>query len=112
MSDYRVTLEAKLLVRFTDPEGAEEAFIHSDWKKTFYTFYDLEDLVRHLSYAFMRTPDDWNSELKCFSKFIEGFDLFLNIGETYSSIYCVDGEPYEITIEQEQELEVDGVDEV
>lgn len=112
MSDYRVTLEAKLLVKFTNPETAEKIFIDGDWKETFYTLYDLEDLVRHLSYAFMRTPDEWNSELKLFVKFIEGFDLFVLRGETYSSIYCVDGEPYEITIEQEQELEVDWVDEI
>lgn len=74
------TLEQEMKVEFTDPEKAKAFFIDGDWKKSFYTFDDLEELASFLmlnAREKLVVGDHWREgeELKSGAD-IEGFPYF------------------------------------
>jgi hypothetical protein len=110
MKNFKCSLEAIVMVRFSDPDKAKAVFIDSDWKESFYAFHDLKDVAEHLSYAIMNNTDGWSLDKKRFFRFIEGFGEFYREGDVYKG-GCLDGDAGEIFIEQEQGLEVTQVEE-
>jgi hypothetical protein len=74
------TLEQEMKVEFTEPEKAKAFFIDGDWKNSFYTFKNLEDLAESLM---LNTKDKllfrehWHEdkEIKSGAK-VEGFPVF------------------------------------
>ena len=52
MTKFSSNLEIIIDVDFKEPDKAESIFIDSDWKDTFFRFFDLEDIADHLSLNF------------------------------------------------------------
>lgn len=108
MKKFKATLEQEVTVTFTNPEGVISEFIDSNWRETFYTLDDLEEVVDHLTYAFVRTPDNWVGKTGKFVKFIEGFGEFESDGNSYVCRFVHAGD---IRIEETEALYVSNVDE-
>ena len=78
MKSFRTPFEMEVDVTFEDPEKAEAYFIKgTDWKSYFWIVFDLSELAEHISDGFHHEREQWNKELKTFTKFIEGFGEFI-----------------------------------
>lgn len=78
MKAFRTPFEMEVDVTFEEPEKAENYFIKGgDWKSYFWTVANLAELSAHISYAFHFEGEQWNKELKSFTKFVEGFGRFV-----------------------------------
>jgi len=78
-SKRRTSFEMEIDVNFMNEEQSLNHFIKGDWKDSFYTFNDLDELAEHISYAFHITSDEFRKRdgKHIFVKFIEGFGDFI-----------------------------------
>jgi len=108
MKSFNCTLETTMVIEFSDEAKIIAFFVNGTWRESFYHLQDLEDIARHLSFAFHQTSDDWDSDKKCWYKFVEGFGEFYNDGEVWRN----GTEEYgEITVRNIEDLDVAWVDE-
>lgn len=73
----RCLFEMEIDVKFLDKEKAEAHFIDSDWKESFNEYFSLGELAEQLAYVFHIESSRWNSDHRAFTKFVEGFGLFV-----------------------------------
>lgn len=107
MKKYVVDLSAKYKVTFPDEQKVIDYFIEGDWKNTFYTFGDLDDLCEHLIMAFFHEDSRFNHELKSFYKFIEGFYPFYSDSNTGLWTSTDEESGAIIQVEEEEELDIE-----
>jgi hypothetical protein len=112
---YEVDLSSRYNVTFPDEEKIISYYIEGDWKETFYTFSDIEDMIRSIIYSFVRTDtehkkDSDNEYYSC--KVIEGYPEFVR-DEDNRDLYVSAWEDCgTIILEREDELDVDFVTEM
>jgi|GEM_PF-3209885 len=109
---YCASFEMEIDVTFSDPKKAEEFFIHGDWKDSFWTIDDLEELTESLAMAFHVQPEDYSEEYGGFVRSVEGFGIFVLDKDNSRRWVSSSIEGIEIVAEYEQELSVSHVQEV
>ena len=67
------------VVQFDDGDMAEEYFIDSDWRNTFFSVDCLEDVCEIIAHGFNIASKNYDSESNKMSCFIEGFGKFVKI---------------------------------
>lgn len=77
MSSFNVDFEMQLQVTLHNPDAAKDYFIDGDWKESFYTLDDIEDLVRLLANAFQCEADCYSPEHRGFVRNVEGFGVYV-----------------------------------
>lgn len=109
---FCASFEMELDITFSDPKKAEEFFIHGDWKDSFWTVDDLEELTESLAMAFHVQPEDYSKEHGGFVRSVEGFGIFVLDKDNSRRWVSSSIEGIEIVAEYEQELYVSHVQEV
>ncbi|WP_321532296.1 hypothetical protein [uncultured Desulfuromonas sp.] len=109
---YCASFEMEIDVTFSDPKKAEEFFIHGDWKDSFWTIDDLEELTESLAMAFHVQPEDYSKEHCGFVRSVEGFGIFVLDKDNSRRWVSSSIEGIEIVAEYEEELYVSHVKEV
>ncbi len=116
MKTLRITFEMEIDVQFEDPEAAKAYFVDGDWKKDFYELNDLEALAVAVASGFHHETDRWDTDLKCWCRFVEGFGKFVMIKDTPCAFRLTDGYAKEggghILVRYESELDDAGTYEV
>ena len=107
MTKYRTDFEMQIDVEFVEPEKAKAFFIDGDWKESFWSFDDLDEVAESISRLFFYEVEHWNREQKAFVRFLEGYGYFVRQGDVYisSKEYAEAGE---IRIREELELTESG----
>lgn len=72
MTNINVDLNNRYTVSITDMEKFLAHFTNEEYRKTFYTFDDTEEILAHLIQSFHNAPE-LKQDTKYF-KYIEGFD--------------------------------------
>lgn len=111
MSKYDVDLVAKYIVTIPDEQRVTDFYIDGSWGETFYNYTDIEDLIRHVVYAFNREDDKCKRNIigKYINyKWIEGFPEFIQEGDQWISHTEETGK---IIIELYEELDVEHITE-
>ncbi len=52
MAKRRTSFEMEIDVNFLNQERSFKHFIEGDWKESFFTFDDLDEVAKHLAYCF------------------------------------------------------------
>jgi len=73
MKTLRCTFEMEIDVQFENSVAVENYFVHGDWKKSFYTHADLEEVAAHLAECFHTESDRWDSTRMVFYRQVEGY---------------------------------------
>lgn len=79
MRKFRTFFEMEIDVEFDNPEKAEAFFIDGDWKKSFWTFDDLDEVAESIANSFHWENDHWDKDYKKTAKFLEGYGNFIRI---------------------------------
>ena len=109
---YEVNLSSEYTVTFPDEQRIIDYYIDGDWKETFYTFSDIEDLIRNLMYIFVRTDLESQTGKEgehYLCKDIEGFPTFIRDKDNRDLFVSSHEECGTIIVEREDELDVDYV---
>ena len=77
MSKIRCSFEMEIDINFQDTDKAKSYYIDGDWKESFYSLADLEEVAEQLSYSFYVEDEKWDKILKAVIKFVEGFGTFV-----------------------------------
>ncbi len=110
MSKIRTSFEMEIDIDFLDEKSSFKHFIEGDWKESFYTFEDLNEVAEHISHNFHIA----NSELKKVNdeyrwvKFIEGFGEFVEQDNGAFKLTEELNGGGDITVNYEMELEPMG----
>lgn len=80
---HRVEISSEIDVQFSDEPKAEEFFIKGDWKETFFTFNDLDDIAQHLAYGFQEEVGFFMTR----DVNVEGFGCFKQKDKVWTSEY-------------------------
>ena len=104
MSKFRTEFECKIDVEFLNHEKAKQFYIDNGGFNDIATVSELTELAQHLARSFQFTPAIWCKKRQEFTKFLEGFGLFININDQYviSEDFMEGGS---IKVYEEQELE-------
>lgn len=97
MYEKEVTIQTDVRVILHEPEKTKDYFIDGDWKETFFTFSDLDDLIDFLAHTTQRLKSDFvyiAEEKKGYRQIdIEGFPYFIRDDtqrDNYIAESCVD----------------------
>jgi len=105
-----VIYESKIVIEFCDPEKARAYFIDGDWKDSFYTFDDLEEVADLLGSQLVDEGSwRWNFEINkwgCSS--CEGFPEFQLNGKEITSFNDYGADHGEIKAQIISQIESDG----
>ena len=108
--NIRTSFEMEIDVSFLDEESSFKHFIESDWKESFYTFDNLDDVAEHISYAFHIANNEFQKidGKYAFVKFIEGFGDFIQQDNGHYKLTEKFDGGGDITVNYEMELEPAG----
>ena len=87
---HRIEISTEIDIQFSDESKAEAFFIEGDWKETFFTFNDLEDVSRHIAYGFQQAVGGWmvsNVDIEGFGRFEHKDKLWTSEYEEFGAIY-------------------------
>jgi hypothetical protein len=112
MKKYDVDISAKYQVTFPDEKKVIDYFILGDWKNTFYTFDDLEDICEHVTMGFHHEDSKYDHDKKTFYKFIEGFYPFYSDTNTGDWTSTDEESGAVIIVSEEDELDIEFCQEV
>ena len=78
METFRTPFEMEIDVKLEDPDRAQKYFIEGDdFKSYFWTFKDLSEVARSISYAFHDEGKKWDVNIPGWTKFVEGYGTFV-----------------------------------
>lgn len=91
---FKADLTTEVNIEFPDPKRIEAYYIDGDWKETFYTYTDLEDMVEDLSLTLFLAGtyvQEINGEYKAV-KDVEGFPYFVKTEDNGTTVWVSSAE--------------------